>query len=79
MLFRSDANRGLDPSPVFQFNHWVTPPVPAAARSVNRRALRNRVERCTEQRGRIPTLVAVDFAESSDVVAVARRLNREGP
>ena len=78
LLARSscDANRGVDGSPVFQFNHWVTPPIETAARAINRRVLRDRVERCTKQRGRIPTLVAVDFAEHSDVVAVAARLNR---
>ena len=37
-----DANRGVDGSPVFQFNHWVTPPVRPARVSVNRRVLRDR-------------------------------------
>jgi hypothetical protein len=73
-----DANRGVDGSPVFQFNHWVTPPTRQLARTVNGSLLRSRVARCSELRGRIPTLVAVDFAESTDVVAIARTLNRTG-
>jgi hypothetical protein len=69
-------NRGIDGAPVFQFNHWVTPPTTRRARAVNGRALRARVDRCIAVRGRVPTLVAVDFAEHSDVVAVVDELNR---
>jgi hypothetical protein len=70
------ANRGGDASPVFQLNHWVTPPSPGRARLVNRSALRSRVLRCMEERGRVPTLVAVDFAETSTVLAVVDEINR---
>jgi hypothetical protein len=68
-------NRGLEDAPIFQLNHWVTPPSPRRARAANA-LLRARVERCGAERGRVPTLVAVDFAESSNVVSVVRRLNR---
>ncbi|MFI5047850.1 MAG: hypothetical protein ACHQIG_12360 [Acidimicrobiia bacterium] len=71
-----DPNRGAAGSLVFQLNHWVTPPTALAARAVNGSSLLARVKRCTAQRGRIPTLIAVDFAESSDVVGVVGRLNR---
>ncbi|HEX5587077.1 MAG TPA: hypothetical protein VFZ17_07195 [Acidimicrobiia bacterium] len=71
-----DPNRGVAGAPIFQFNHWVTPPTTRRARAVNERALRERVERCTAARGRTPTLVAVDFAERSAVVDVVDRINR---
>ena len=71
-------NRGTVGSPIFQLNHWVTPAGQRRARAVNYRVLRDRVAQCTEVRGRGPTLVAVDFAEDSDVLAVVDRLNRNG-
>jgi hypothetical protein len=71
-----DDNRGVAGAPIFQLNHWVTPAGPRRSHAVNYGVLRERVAECTERRGRIPTLVAVDFAEDSDVVDVARRLNR---
>jgi hypothetical protein len=73
------ANRGTDGAPVFQFNHWVTPARSGSARRVNTSILRERVAECTTQRGRIPTLVAVDFAEQGAVLSVVDRLNRRGP
>jgi len=71
-------NRGGDTGPVFQLNHWVTPAGERRSRAVNGAALRSRVARCMEERGRVPTLVAVDFAESSAALAVVDRINR-GP
>jgi hypothetical protein len=70
------ANRGIEGAPIFQFNHWVTPAEPVTARRVNTSLLRDRVLRCTRDRGRAPTLVAVDFAEQGDVLGVVDRLNR---
>ncbi len=72
-------NRGSSGAPIFQFNHWVTPQGRERSRAVNFARLRERVAECTEQRGHAPTLVAVDFSEISDVVDVARELNRRGP
>jgi hypothetical protein len=43
---------------------------------VNYGRLRERVEECTDVRGRRPTLVAIDFADTSDVHDVVRELNR---
>jgi hypothetical protein len=73
-----DPNRGTVGSPVFQLNHWVTPAGHRRSRAVNYRVLRDRVAECARLRGRGPTLVAVDFAEDSDVLAVVDRLNRAG-
>ena len=70
------ANRGTAGAPIFQFNHWVTPAEPVTARRVNTSLLRDRVVRCLRDRGRSPTLVAVDFAEQGDVLGVVERLNR---
>jgi hypothetical protein len=68
-------NRGGETAPLFQFNHWVTPAEPLTATRVNASMLRERVARCTRQRGRTPTLVAVDFAEQGDLLGVVDRLN----
>jgi hypothetical protein len=69
-------NRGTAGAPVFQLNHWLTPASRVTSRAVNSAVLRARVKACTAARGRPPTLVAVDFAESSDVVSVVNGLNR---
>jgi len=68
-------NRGPEAAPIFQLNHWVTPAGQRRSRLVNRARLRARVRECTHVRGRAPTLVAVDFAEDSDVVDVVEALN----
>jgi hypothetical protein len=74
------TNRGVEGAPIFQFNHWVTPARERGGRSVNGvSVLGTRVDRCTKVRGRKPTLVAVDFAESGDVLGVARGLNSGVP
>jgi hypothetical protein len=70
------ANRGPASAPVFQFNHWVTPAGPRRSEAVNYARLRQRIEDCEDVRGRTPTLVAVDFAETSDLHEVVRELNR---
>ena len=69
-------NRGTEGAPVFQFNHWVTPAEPVTATRVNTSILRERLAECAEVRHRGPTLVAVDFAEQGDLLAVVERLNR---
>jgi hypothetical protein len=70
------ANRGLPGSPIFQLNHWVTPARRRGSSEVNGSVLRARVDHCTDVRRRAPTLVAVDFAEHGDLLAVVRDLNR---
>jgi hypothetical protein len=68
-------NRGPVRAPIFQLNHWLTPAGGRRARAVNFRVLRQRVDECRTRRGRTPTLVAVDFAEDSDVIDVTREMN----
>ena len=69
-------HRGVAAAPIFQFNHWVTPAGYRRSRAVNFAPLGARIAACRELRGRAPTLVAVDFAETSDVLQVVRDLNR---
>jgi hypothetical protein len=65
---------------LFQINNWIdtTPaPKPSNAAVVNAHdALLARARRCEEERGLTPTILAVDFYRTGDVVGVARALNR---
>ena len=74
-----DPNRGVDGSPIFQFNHWVTPARRKGSERVNGALLKARAARCTEGRHRALTLVAVDFAEHGDLLDVVGDLNRGDP
>ena len=74
-----EANRGSADAPLFLVNHWVvaSPPDPVTAAVVNARPqLEDRFRRCLAERGRLPNVVAVDFADQGDVVATLRDLNR---
>ncbi len=59
-------------------NHWIDrfPPPPRANAAVGRAFLDRRLERCARERDHLPNLVAVDFYDTSGVVAAAARLNR---
>ena len=75
-------NRGRESNPLFLVNHWVAvyPPLPSKAKTVNsRRFLLERVRRCSRIRKAFPNLIAVDFADIGDVVAVAARLDGVSP
>jgi hypothetical protein len=73
------ANRGPATAPLFLVNHWIetTPtPKPSNAAMVNASpSLMARAQRCATERGRTPTLLAVDFYATGDLIAVARTLN----
>ncbi|MDH3707713.1 MAG: hypothetical protein OES57_16725, partial [Acidimicrobiia bacterium] len=69
-------NRGEADSPLLLVNHWLRPVSPRAAEEANQRdVLLERVEQCRRERGLDPNLVAVDFHDRGDVVAVVRELN----
>ncbi len=57
---------GRPTAPLLLVNHWVSEKGlanPAAASKANRKdELESRLERCLRQRGRMPNIVAVDFA-----------------
>jgi hypothetical protein len=73
------ANRGGDGKGFFLMNHWIdtTPaPRPSNAAVVNQRDyLLARVRQCEAERGKRPTILAVDFALTGDVVGAAAELN----
>jgi hypothetical protein len=74
------VNRGGTQGSLFQINNWIdtTPaPKPSNAAIVNAHdALLARARRCEEERGLKPTILAVDFYRTGDVIGVARGLNQ---
>jgi hypothetical protein len=85
LLARScDPLRGGTSGDLFLMNHWVsgglplTPlaPDPALAAIVNtRQVLVDRARACESVRGKLPTVLAVDFFGIGETVAAARELN----
>jgi len=77
--FNCRPNRGGTAAPLFQVNHWIetTPtPRPSNAAIVNARDfLLARARQCQKERGRLPNILAVDFALTGDVVGAAAELN----
>ena len=73
------ANRGPSGAPLFLINHWINTdpaPRPSNAASVNAAGpLLRRARACERLRGRIPTLLAVDFYTRGDVFEVVDTLN----
>lgn len=79
--FSCAPNRGGDDNPLFLINHWLTTGIPVreAAEAANgREALLDRVLACEAERGRQPTILAVDFVETGDLVDVVDELNGVG-
>jgi hypothetical protein len=83
-FFRSVAelacgtNRGPADAPLFLVNHWLSTgaPNPAHGRRINtENVLADRVERCQRERGRKPTIVAVDWFDEGDLLDVVNDLN----
>ena len=75
--FNCSPNRGSPDNPLFLLNHWVSnsPPNPSSATAANRRnVLEQRAFRCLSERGRIPNVVALDFAERGDGLSIAPEL-----
>lgn len=74
-------NRGGTAGDLFLLNHWVAryPPRPSDARTVNAYDfLLDRARRCEAIRGLMPNLVAVDFYDRGDLIAVVNELNGLG-
>ncbi|HXY41258.1 MAG TPA: hypothetical protein VEQ10_16405, partial [Vicinamibacteria bacterium] len=76
------ANRGGDGKSLFLMNHWIdtTPaPRPSIAAVINQKDfLLARARQCRRERGKLPDILAVDFALTGDVVATAAELNASG-
>lgn len=74
--FDCDPNRGTADSPLFLVNHWLSPVSPTSAdRANDADVLRDRIERCRSDRGRLPNMIAVDFHDRGDVIDIVRELN----
>ena len=77
--FDCAPNRGTTAAPLLLVNHWVSEKGlanPAAASKANRKdELESRLERCLRERGRMPNIIAVDFAGRGDLVATADEIN----
>ena len=78
------ANRGGTSGALFQVNHWIETlpaPRPTNAAIVNSYDfLLARAERCWRERKKVPNLLAVDFAETGDLLKVVAALNaKEAP
>ncbi len=70
--FDCQPNRGPASAPLLLINHWVSKKGLAdpatASRANHRTVLEDRMERCIQERGLFPTIVAVDFAGRGDLV-----------
>ena len=77
--FTCVPNRGGTAPPMFQINHWIetTPaPRPSNAEIVNAYDfLLKRALTCQRERKLLPNIIAVDFEDIGDLVAVTRTLN----
>lgn len=77
--FSCRRNRGDPTNPLFLMNHWIesTPaPRPSNAVVVNAEAaVLARARQCGRERGKVPNVIAVDFAATGDVVRAAAVLN----
>lgn len=75
-----ESNRGPSDAPLFLVNHWVgaSPPDPAlAARANSPEVLGQRLRDCLVQRGRVPNVVALDFALRGGAVETAASFDDE--
>jgi hypothetical protein len=80
--FSCRVNRGGDAGQLFQINHWIdtTPaPRPSNAAIVNAYPfLLARAEQCASERHHLPNVIAVDFYQTGDLLAVVNKLNGVG-
>ena len=76
--FSCEPNRGVPDAPLFQINHWLNgfSNLVSDAQLVNAAdVLWPRVAQCRDERGLQPNLVAVNYADIGDLMAVVDRLN----
>jgi len=74
------SNRGGNTGDLFLMNHWIlgngVRPLPEFAEQVNRKdVLVSRARTCKRVRGKLPTILAVDFFGIGNTVGAARDLN----
>jgi hypothetical protein len=77
--FSCAVNRGPADAPLFEINHWITNKKPTSiddAKFVNSyEFLMDRVRECDQQRNLFPTIVAVNFYDTGDLLRVVNTLN----
>ena len=74
--FSCDLNRGEADHSLFLVNHWLSPVSLSAADIANDPAvIDDRFQACSEQRGQLPNMIAVDFFSQGDVVDTVLALN----
>jgi hypothetical protein len=76
--FSCAPNRGVRDAPLLQINHWLNgfTSLVSDARLVNAAdVLGARAERCRDERGMQPNLIAVNYADIGDLLAVVDTLN----
>ena len=75
--FNCEPFRGDEGNPFFLMNHWVgrSPPDPKLSKKVNAAAvLEVRLRECATARGRVPNVIAADFATTGDIIATAKKI-----
>jgi hypothetical protein len=76
--FDCRANRGAPMPSLLLMNHWVFSILPNqkdAALANRYDVLRRRAALCARERGQLPNIIAVDFAETGDLLRMVRELN----
>lgn len=79
--FTCEENRGDPAAPLFLLNHWVQRVAPDRADSVVVNAhdvIVERARRCAEERGLMPTFIAVNFYNVGELVRAVDTLNGVG-
>ena len=73
--FSCAPNRGLDDSPLFQVNHFITPALGRNGSINDLDVLLARLQQCQEERGLLPNLISIDFWEQGDTLEAVDILN----
>ena len=73
--FSCVPNRGLDDSPLFQVNHFITPALGRNGSINDLDILLPRLLECQDERGLLPNLISIDFWEQGDTLEVIDILN----
>lgn len=76
--FTCTMNRGSAGSPLFVINHFITLARPSNQSINDAEILLTRAEACSQERGRLPNLLAVDYVTRGDVMSVVDELNGVG-
>lgn len=79
--FTCTLNRGSEDGPLFSVNHWLasfTTLISSAAQVNAYEVLKPRIEQCVAQRGRTPSMIAVNWYDRGALFQVVDELNGVG-